>query len=133
MTSTTSSTTSTLDVARRLVELCRAGKNLEAINTLYSPDIVSIEVRGDEKMPARMQGIDAIRGKSQWWLDNHEVHASDVRGPWPHGDRFIVTMMYDVTPKAGPFAGNRIQFEEAGLYTVRDGKVVQEEFFYHMG
>jgi hypothetical protein len=30
-------------------------------------------------------------------------------------------------------AGKRMQVEEAGLYTVRDGKVVHEEFFYHMG
>src|SRR5207249_2798079 len=45
--------TSTLDVGRRLVELCREGKFLEAINTLYSPDIVSIEVHGSDQMPAR--------------------------------------------------------------------------------
>lgn len=129
----TTQTNSTLDVAKRLVELCKAGKNLEAINTLYSPDVVSIETHGSEQMPARMQGIDAIRGKNQWWFENHEVHGGSVSGPWPHGDRFIVTMKYDVTAKAGPMAGKRMQFEEAGLYTVRDGKIVQEEFFYHMG
>ena len=123
---------STLEVGKQLVELCRAGKNLEAIETLYSKDIVSIETRGDEHMPQRMQGIDAIRGKNQWWLDNHEIHGGDVDGPYPNGDRFIVRMRYDVTPKTGAFAGKRMQFEEAGLYSVRDGKVVQEEFFYDM-
>ena len=122
----------TMEVGRKLVELCNQGKNLDAIDTLYSKDIVSIEVRGDEKMPARMQGIDAIRGKNQWWLDNHEVHGGETKGPFPHGERFIAYMKYDVTPKVGPFAGKRMQFEEAGLYTVRDGKVVQEEFFYDM-
>ena len=35
--------------------------------------------------------------------------------------------------KAGPMAARRTRFTEAALYTVRDGKVVQEEFFYHMG
>ena len=65
--------------------------------------------------------------------DNHDIHGAEVNGPWPHGDRFVVTMKHDVTPKSGPFAGRRTQFEEAGLYTVRDGKIVQEEFFYHMG
>jgi len=29
--------------------------------------------------------------------------------------------------------GKRFKMEEAGLYTVKDGKVVHEEFFYHMG
>ena len=123
---------STLEVGKQLAELCRVGKNLEAIDTLYSNDIVSIETRGDAHMPQRMQGIDAIRGKNQWWLDNHEIHSGSVDGPYPNGDRFIVRMRYDVTPKIGPFAGKRMQFEEAGLYTVRDGKIVQEEFFYDM-
>ena len=126
-------TQATYEVGRKLVDLCRKGKNVEAVNTLYSPDVVSIEVRGDEHMPARMQGIDAIRGKNQWWVDNHTIHSSSADGPYPHGDRFIVRYNYDVTAKAGPMAGKRMKLEEAGLYTVRSGKVVQEEFFYHFG
>lgn len=124
---------SAFEVGQKLVALCKQGKNLDAINTLYSPNVVSIEVHGDEKMPARMQGIDAIRGKNKWWVDNHTVHSGDVQGPYPHGDRFIVRFNYDITPKAGPMAGKRMKMEEAGLYTVKDGKITQEEFFYHMG
>jgi ketosteroid isomerase-like protein len=123
---------STLEVGKKLVELCRAGKNLEAIDTLYDKDIVSIEVHGDETMPARMQGIDAIRGKNNWWFENHQIHSGEVKGPFPHGDRFITFMKYDVTSKVGPYAGKRMTVEEAGLYTVRNGKIVQEEFFYDM-
>jgi ketosteroid isomerase-like protein len=123
---------STLEVGQRLAELCREVKNLEAVDELYASNIVSIETRGDEHMPKRMEGIDAIRGKTRWWLDNHEIHDCEVRGPWPKDDQFIVTMKIDVTSKIGPFAGQRMQFEEACLYTVRDGKIVQEEFFYHL-
>jgi ketosteroid isomerase-like protein len=123
---------STLAVGRRLVELCKQGKNLEAVNTLYAPDIVSTEVFGDDTMPKTMRGIDAVRGKNQWWFDNHEIHSGSVSGPYPNGDRFITHMAYDVTVKAGPHAGKRMKFEEAGLYTVKDGKIVQEEFFYDM-
>src|SRR3954452_3048407 len=36
---------STMEVGRRLVELCRQGKAKEAIDALYSPDIVSIEAQ----------------------------------------------------------------------------------------
>jgi ketosteroid isomerase-like protein len=124
---------STMDVAKKLVELCRAGKALEAINTLYSPNIVSIEAMSMGVMPARMEGLNAIRGKAEWWEANHEVHSAELDGPWPHGDRFIVRFRYDVTAKAGPMAGKRMKLDEAGLYTVKDGKVVQEEFFYDMG
>ena len=122
----------TLDIGKRLVELCKQGKHLDAVNELYANDIVSIEVRGGPDMPQRMQGIDAIRKKNQWWIDNHETHGSETMGPFPHGDRFIVHMKYDVTSKVGPFAGKRMLLDEAALYTVRDGKIVQEEFFYDM-
>ena len=124
---------STFDVAQKLMTLCRAGKNLEAVETLYAPDIESIEVHGTEAFPARVKGIEPVRKKNRWWLDNHEIHSAEAMGPWPHGDRFIVHFKYDVTAKAGPMAGRRMQMEEAGLYTVRDGKVVREEFFFHMG
>ena len=125
--------TSTLDVGRKLVALCREGKNLEAVNSLYAPDVISIDAHGDESMPARMQGIEAVRRKNQWWFENNTLHGNEVNGPFPHGDRFIVHFKGEVTPGVGPMAGKRMSFEEAGLYTVRDGKIVQEEFFYHMG
>jgi ketosteroid isomerase-like protein len=123
----------TLETGKKLVELCRQGKYLDAVDTLYSKDIVSIEAKGDAAMPARTQGIEAIRGKNKWWMENHEIHGNEVKGPFPHGDRFVAVMKMDVTPKAGPHAGKRMQFEEAALYTVRDGKIVREEFFYDMG
>ncbi len=123
----------TMEVGKRLVELCRQGKLKEAVDTLYSPRIVSIEAQGSPAMPARMEGIDAVRGKNEWWEKNHEVHGGQADGPWPHGDRFIVRFQFDVTAKAGPMAGKRMKLDEAALYTVKDGKIVQEEFFYHMG
>jgi hypothetical protein len=123
----------TMEVAQKLVELCKKGKNLEAIDTLYSPAIISIEAVEMPNMPAHMEGIKAIRGKNEWWIANNEVHGSSVRGPWPHGDRFVVCFDYEVTPKAGPMAGKRMKIDEAALYAVKNGKIVQEEFFYHMG
>ena len=123
----------TFDVGKRLVELCKAGKHLEAIKTLYAPNIVSIEAMSSPQMPARIEGLDAVRKKGEWWEETHEVHGGSVEGPWPHGERFIVRFKYDVTAKTGPMAGKRMQLDEAALYTVKNGKVVQEEFFYHMG
>jgi hypothetical protein len=125
---------STMEVGKKLVELCRAGKAMEAITTLYSPNIVSIEAMAGPTMPQKIEGLSAVKGKAEWWEKHHEVHSAQVGGPWPHGDRFIVRFTYEVTPKApAPMAGKRITLDEAGLYTVKDGKVVQEEFFYHMG
>jgi hypothetical protein len=124
---------STLEIGKKLVELCQQGKTHQALNSLYSPQIVSIEPQGGPTMPARMEGIAAVKGKTEWWEKNHEVHSGKVTGPWPHGDRFIVHFTFDVTPKMGPMAGKRITIDEAALYTVRGDKIIQEEFFYHMG
>ncbi|MDP9204844.1 MAG: nuclear transport factor 2 family protein [Gemmatimonadota bacterium] len=124
---TTATTTATAAVAEELVTFCRAGRNLDAINTLYSPEIVSVESMGNEQMPREMKGIDAIRQKNQWWSDNNEVHSALVDGPFVGEDKFAVYYNYDVTSKP---TGQRNAMEEMALYTVNDGKIVREQFFY---
>lgn len=125
---------STTDVGKKLVALCNQGKFLEAIDSLYSPNVVSVEAStGGSGMPACLEGIRAVKGKAEWWEKNHEIHGGRAEGPWPHGDRFIVHFTFEVTAKAGPIAGKRMTLDEAALYTVKDGKIVHEEFFYDMG
>lgn len=123
----------TLAVGKKLVELCKIGKFEEAVVTLYSEDVVSIEAMGSPENPAVVTGLDAVKKKGEWWVNNHEIHSVKVEGPWPNGDRFIVRFIMDVTGKAGPMAGKRMQLDETGLYTVKDGKVSEEAFFYSMG
>jgi ketosteroid isomerase-like protein len=123
----------TMAVGKRLVELCRQGKWKEAMEELYSHHIVSVEAASGPNMPARMEGIEAVRGKGEWWEANHEIHSMEIAGPYPHGDRFIIRVTMDVTAKGGPMAGKRFPMDEAALYTVKDGKITMEEFFYSMG
>lgn len=120
----------TKQVADRLVDLCKQGKNMDAIDALYGKDIVSVEAQGMPEMPATMQGIEAIRGKNRWWFENNEVHSAETKGPFVNGDRFAVIFRYEITPKAGPQQGKRQQMEEVAVYSVEDGKIVREEFFY---
>jgi ketosteroid isomerase-like protein len=120
----------TTEVATKLVNLCRQGKFLEAIDSLYARDIVSVEPAAMPPMPAEMRGLEAVRGKSVWWADNHEVHSATVVGPFVAGDRFIVNFDMDVTNKK---TGKRMVMFEAGLYTVVNGKVARDEFFYQAG
>jgi len=132
-----SSTTATqaLAIGQRLVEFCRQGESLAAINELYADNIVSEEAMDcpESGMPRVMEGIDAIRGKNEWWYANHEVHDASCDGPYPAGDQFIVKFDYDCTCNAeGPMRGVRMQMAEMGLYTVANGKIVREQFFYTM-
>jgi hypothetical protein len=122
----------TLEIGKKLVELCNQGKNGEAQDMLYSKDIVAVEAGGPPGQDRKSVGIAAIKAKGEWWMANHEIHKAQCSGPWPHDDRFIVRFTYDITPKVGPMAGKRYTMDEAGLYTVKDGKIVKEEYFYSM-
>ncbi len=123
-------TLSTTDIANDLVALCREGKNGEVISKYYSDDIVSVESASAPGMPAEMKGIEAIRGKNEWWLANHEVHSGVANGPFVGGDQFAVEFNYDVTFKP---TGKRMQMNEMALYTVAGGKIVREHFYYNAG
>ncbi len=118
------------EVGTKLVELCQQGKNFEAMETLYAPDVVSVEAGAPPGMPREFTGKEAVIGKSKWWVDNHEIHSGTCEGPYPHDDRFIVRFDYDVTFKP---TGKRFRMTEAALYTVANGLVAREEFFYSMG
>jgi ketosteroid isomerase-like protein len=114
----------TMEVAEQLVALCREGRNLEAIETLYADDVVSYEVQ--EPMQ-RVAGIEAVMEKAHWWQGAHEVHSASVEGPFPNGDQFAVRHTWDITHKE---SGARRTMDEIALYTVRDGAIVEEKFFY---
>ena len=119
------------EIGQQLVAFCKEGKNLESINTLYSENIESVEAAEPQQGGQRVtKGIEGVRGKNQWWSENHEIHSAAVHGPYPHGDdRFAVRFEYDITNKP---SGMRIQMDEVGVFTVEGGKIVNEEFFYDM-
>jgi hypothetical protein len=115
----------TEEVATKLVELCRNREWRKALDELYAKDIVSVEAHEMENMPAEMRGIDQVRGKTDWWEKNMEVHSAKVTGPFVARDTFVVQFDIDVTDKG---SNKRMQMSEAGIYTVKDGKVAREEF-----
>jgi hypothetical protein len=53
----------TEEVATKLVDYCRKGEWMKAVDDLYAKDIVSIEPHAMENMPAEMRGLDQVRGK----------------------------------------------------------------------
>jgi ketosteroid isomerase-like protein len=121
--------TTTNDIGKKYVALCKEGKHDEILNTLFSKDIVSVEAGAPPGQERTAKGLDAIRAKGKWWADNHTVHKAEHSGPYPHDDRFAVRFTYDVTNKGN---GQRFTMDEIGLFTVKEGKIVREEFFYSM-
>ena len=120
---------STMDVAKRYVELVKEGKNEECLKELFAPDALSVEAGAPPGQERASRGLEAIRAKSKWWRDNHTVHSATTDGPYPHDDRFAVRFTYDVTFKP---ENRRFTMNEIALFTVKDGKIAKEEFFYAM-
>jgi hypothetical protein len=121
---------STEEVAKKVVELTRKQAWREALDTLYDKDIVSVEARGMEGGSPEMRGIDAVRKKTDWWEQNMQVHSFKANGPFVAHDRFVVQYDADVTDKNSK---QRIQLSEVGVYTVKNGKIVREEFLPRAG
>ena len=126
------SNASNIEIGQQIVALSNAGKGEEAVERFYDEKIVSIEGQDGEAGPARMDGIEAVKQKGAWWYENHEIHESTATGPYAglRDDQFVIRFNLDTTFKP---TGERGAMEEVGLYTVKNGKVVQEEFLYLMG
>ena len=128
-TQTTTQTRSTQEVADGLVKLCSQGKFDEAVNTFYSPEIISVEAAAPPGQSRETKALPAVRAKGEWWVANHEVHSAKVEGPLVAGSHFAVVFKMDITFKP---QSKRFQMEEVAVYKVADGQVVYEEFFYNM-
>jgi len=119
----------TQEVADTLVKFCSEGKFEEASAALYSPDIVSIEAGAPPGQSRETKGLAAVKAKGEAWTASHEIHSCIVKGPLVAGVHFAVTYKLDVTFKPEK---RRFTMEEVAVYKVKDGKIVNEEFFYSM-
>jgi hypothetical protein len=116
---------STEQVAKKVVELVRKQAWYEALDTLYDDNIVSVEAFSMSGASPESRGKEAVRGKIDWWVNATEVHSFTADGPFVAHDRFVVQYDADVTDKE---AKQRRKLSEVGVYTVKDGKIVREEF-----
>jgi ketosteroid isomerase-like protein len=120
----------TSEVANEFVTLCRQGKNFEVMQRLYDENIVSVEAVLRKTGSFETTGKANVIQKSAEWAGAHEIHGGTVDGPFLVGDKFAVVFAFDVTPKA---TGERVQDREIAVYTVENGLIVREEFFYGEG
>jgi ketosteroid isomerase-like protein len=113
------------DTAHSFTDLLKAGDHTGAAERFNAEDIVSYEAM--EGPMAECRGRDAVKQKSDWWYANHEIHDAAAEGPFINGDQFAVRFTMDITAKE---SGQRMQMTEIGLYTVKDGKIAEERFYY---
>lgn len=112
------------EVGRALVEMFNKGKFDEIEAKFWAPGIVSCEGEG---AALEWVGRKAVKRKGDEWHKENRVHGASAEGPYVGATGFAVKFRMDVEHLP---SGSRGMFEEVGVYTVRGGKIVREEFMY---
>jgi len=119
----------TQEVANRYCELMQQNKRSQIIEELYSADIVNKEPEHAIAMgvPTITKGLDAVLKKAKARMEMiEEVHSGFCSEPVVGGNFFSVAMGRDITFKGKP----RMSLHEIGVFEVKDGKIILEQFFY---
>lgn len=109
------------EVGESLVALFNAGKADEAEKTWYHRKIESIE--GDGSV---FDGLKGVAEKSAWWCTENKVVAAKAEGPFVCSTGFTVIFSMTIDRPDG----SRMEFREAGVYTVEKGRIVREQFMF---
>lgn len=98
--------------------------DMELWDQFWADDVESIEGMG---VSLAWHGRDAMQAKGENWIAEHTVHSASAEGPYVGATGFSIRFRMDVEEKS---TGDRVLMEEVGVYTVKNGKVVREEFMY---
>lgn len=115
---------SPMEVGRDLVAMFNRGEWKQIEEKYWSPGIESIEGVG---VNMGWRGKAAVGDKNAEWMADHVVHGASAEGPYVGSTGFAVKFRMDVETKS---TGTRDMMDEVGVYTVRDGMIVREEFMY---
>jgi hypothetical protein len=113
-----------LEVATRVTELLRAGNAAQVEQDWLAPSIESVEGHGASMA---WSGKPAVLAKYRAWEADHEIRSMSVEGPWVGATGFSLRFKVDASQKS---TGQTMKMEEIAVYTVRNGKIVREEFHF---
>ena len=119
----------TKEVANRYYELAKQNNRVQIVEELYSQDIVNKEPEHAIALgiPTLTLGLDAVKAKGLARREMiEEIHSETCGEPIVASKHFSVVMGRDVTFKGRP----RVSLEEIGVFEVKEGKIVSEQFFY---
>ena len=116
------------EVARDFTDMLRQGQFVAARERFWALDIRSIDphdLLGG--ISAEVSGIDAARAKIAHWLGSRRIHDLSIDGPFVTDNQFalFLDMMIADLP-----SGVDQPFTEIAHYTVRDGQISEERYFY---
>jgi len=111
----------------KLANYCREGQFETALKELYADDTVSIEPYPTPGFEKETKGMKACIEKAEKFTSMvEEVHSIAVSEPLITDNTIAFTLDMELTMKER----GRTRMNELCVYTVRDGKIVAEQFFY---
>lgn len=116
------------DVARNFTAMLRLGQFEAAGETFWSPDVTSAEPAAlSGAIPVSVSVIAAVRAKCSARFGAARIDDLGIDGPFVTGDQFALFLDMLITD---PASGRAEPFTEIAIFTVRDGRIIEERFFY---
>jgi hypothetical protein len=119
----------TQEMANKYYELACQNKYVEIQHEFYDDNVISVEPEHAalKGMQIVTKGKPAVTAKGEAFRESREtLHSQSCSEPFVTGDFFSVILKRDITFKNRP----RVQLEEIGIFQVKEGKVILEQFFY---
>ena len=116
------------DVARDFTAMLRLGQFEAAGEKFWASEVMSAEpVALSQDVPALSSGREAARRKIRARFAEAEIDDLGIDGPFITGDQFALFLDMLITD---PATGKTQPFAEIAIFTVRDGRIIEERFFY---
>jgi hypothetical protein len=119
---------SIVNVARDFTDMLRQGQFVAARERFWAADIKSIEPHDlPDGIKAEVSGIEAARAKTVDWFATRHIHDLSIDGPFVTGNQFALFL--DMMIAGRPSEADQ-PFTEIAVFTVRDGQISEERYFY---
>lgn len=119
----------TQEMANKYYELACQNRYVEIQNEYYDDNVISVEPEHAalKGMQVVTKGKPAVKAKGEAFRETREtLHSQSCSEPLVSADFFSVMLKRDITFKNK----GRVQLEEIGVFHVKEGKIISEQFFY---
>ncbi|WP_160353971.1 SnoaL-like domain-containing protein [Sphingorhabdus profundilacus] len=116
------------DVARDFTAMLRLDQFEAAGEKFWAIDVKSAEPAAlSQDIPALVSGREAALRKTRARFAEADIDDLRIDGPFVTGDQFALFLDMLITD---PATGKTQPFAEIAIFTVRDGRIIEERFFY---
>lgn len=117
----------TQEVAKRYYALIQQHQYKQIQDELYAPNAISIEPENDSNLPLVVEGIQALQQKEGLFFSQvDQMFGGKMSEPIVSNFHFSQMTEMDVKMKGK----ERKSKAQIGVFEVRNGKIVKEQFFY---